>query len=207
LELDQPLRQGKPESGPVAGLCPELRLLELLEDPRFGEENLAATFDGLEGGDVYVMLETPIPEDLATLRAEHPDRIVYWPGAFTLFVGFDVQKPPFNDERVRQALNYAIDRQHVVDLLGDPTTQRLTCQILPPNLPGYAPFCPYTADPDVGAWSAPDTERAQALIEEAGAAGQEIAVSAAEVQPGAIKVMRHVVEVLEDLGLQPNLTS
>ena len=172
---------------------------------RFGEKNLAEAFDGLEGGDVDVMLDTPIPEDLATLRSEHPDRIVYWPGAFTLFVGFDVQKPPFDDERVRQALNYAIDRQHVVDILGDPTTQRLTCQILPPNLPGYAPFCPYTADPDVGAWSAPDMERAQALIEEAGAAGQVIAVSAAEVQPGAIKVMRYIVEVLEDLGLRPKL--
>jgi ABC-type transport system substrate-binding protein/class 3 adenylate cyclase/streptogramin lyase len=171
---------------------------------RFGEKNLAESFDALEGGDVDVMLETPTPEDLATLRSEHPDRIVYWPGAFTLYVGFDVQKPPFDDERVRQALNYAIDRQRVVDILGGPTTQRLTCQILPPNLPGYAPFCPYTADPDVGAWSAPDMERAQALIEEAGAAGQVISVSAAEVQPGAIKVMRYIVEVLEDLGLKPD---
>jgi hypothetical protein len=48
-------------------------------------------------------------------------------------------------------------------------------------------------------------ERAQALIEEASAAGQEIAVSAAEVQPGAVKVMRYVVEVLKDLDLQPDL--
>ena len=172
---------------------------------RFGEEDLADAFDELEDGDLDVMLDKPIPEDLGTLRAEHPDRIVYWPGAFTLYVGFDVQKPPFDDERVRQALSYAIDRQHIVDLLGDATTQRLTCQVLPPNLPGYAPFCPYTADPEVGAWSAPDMERAQALIEEAGAVGQEIAVSAAEVQLGAVEVMRYVVEVLDDLGLQPDL--
>jgi ABC-type transport system substrate-binding protein len=48
-------------------------------------------------------------------------------------------------------------------------------------------------------------DRAQALIEEAGAAGQVIAVSAAEVQPGTIKVMRYIVEVLEDLGLRPKL--
>lgn len=172
---------------------------------RFEEENLAEAFDGLESGNVDVMLDTPTPEDLAALRSEHPDRIVYWPGAFTFYVGFDVEKPPFDDERVRQALNYAIDRQHVVDPLGDTTTQRLTCQILPPNLPGYAPFCPYTSDPDVGAWSAPDMERARALIREAGAAGQHIAVWAAEVQPGAVEMMRYVVEVLEDLGLRPDL--
>ncbi|HJY31841.1 MAG TPA: ABC transporter substrate-binding protein, partial [Actinomycetota bacterium] len=34
---------------------------------RFGEKNLAEAFDGLEGGDVDVMLDRPMPEDLATL--------------------------------------------------------------------------------------------------------------------------------------------
>jgi peptide/nickel transport system substrate-binding protein len=218
-------RHPLPATGPYIVVRADKELIELERNPvfqewsaaaqpdgfvdaiswRFAEENLADVFDRLKDGKVDVMLDTPKPEDLAALRSQHPDQIVAWPGAFTLYVGFDVQKPPFDDERVRQAVSYAIDRQHVVDLLGDPTTQRLTCQILPPNLPGYAPYCPYTAEPEGGDWSAPDVDRAHALIEEAGAAGQRITVSAAEVQPGTVNVMRYVVEVLEDLGLRPDL--
>ncbi len=93
------------------------------------------------------MTDAPRPQDLASLQAAHPDQVVLSPSAQTVFVGFDVRKPPFDDVRVRQALNYAIDRDHVVELLGGPTSQRPTCQILPPNYQGYAPFCPYTLDP------------------------------------------------------------
>ena len=172
---------------------------------RFGQGNLAGVFDQLQAGEVDVMLDTPTPQDLATLRSEHPDQIVAWAGASTLYVGFDVRKPPFDDKAVRQAVNYAIDRQHVVDILGGPTIQRLTCQILPPTLPGYAPYCPYTVGGEGGAWSGPDLERARALIDEAGATGTKISVSAFEFLPGAVKVMRYVAEVLGDIGLRPDL--
>ena len=77
-------------------------------------------FDRLEAGEVDVMLETPVPEDLDALRSQHPDRVASWPAASTFFIGFDVLRPPFDDERVRQALAYAIDRDHIVDLLGGP---------------------------------------------------------------------------------------
>ena len=84
---------------------------------RFGHDAEVA-FDQLETGEVDVMTDEPMPEDLEFLAATDPDRVAQWPRAFALYVGMNLRKPPFDDVRVRRALNLAIDRRHVVDLLG-----------------------------------------------------------------------------------------
>ena len=130
----------------------------------------------------------------------------------TLYVGVDIQKEPFDDPRVRQAMNYGIDRGHVADLLGGPTSESPTCQILPPNFQGYEPFCPYTLEPDSGVWTAPDLDRAQALIKAAGAVGKEVTVYATDDPDGAlatpakrIRTMKYVAGMLNDIGLHAEL--
>jgi peptide/nickel transport system substrate-binding protein len=175
---------------------------------RFGWSAADAASD-LDAGRVDVMADGLPPEDIATLRATHPDRLAVWPLPSLFFVGFDVLKPPFDDARVRQAVNFAIDRDFVAEHLGGPVTPRPACQILPPTFQGYTPFCPYTADPGTGVWTKPDLERARELIQAAGAAGQEVVVSVTDapghMPPGAMDVMGHVVDVLNDLGLQASL--
>jgi peptide/nickel transport system substrate-binding protein len=178
---------------------------------RFHQE-LASAFDRLSAGELDWMTEPPRPQDLASLRAAHPDQVVPWPLPLTLYVGMDVLKPPFDDVLVRQALNYAIDRDHVVELAGGPASWHPTCQILPPNFHGYEPFCPYTLDPDAGVWSAPDPDRAQALIEDAHAIGEKVTVwvnddpGVGPVPPGArVEIARYVRDVLNELGLRASL--
>jgi peptide/nickel transport system substrate-binding protein len=168
---------------------------------RFGQDP-ANAFDRLSAGELDWMTDVPQPEDLASLQAEHPDQVVVWPRPWTYWVGFNALTPPFDDPRVRQALNYAIDRNHVVELHGGPSSYRLTCQVLPPNFQGYDPFCPYTLEPDSDAWSAQDLDRAHALIEDAGAMGEKVTALIARTSPGEAKIMRYIVEVLNELGLR-----
>lgn len=153
------------------------------------------------------MLDTPAPEDLDELRAEHPDRVAAWPAANTFFVGLDVQQPPFNDERVRQALAYAIDREHVVELLGGPVSHRLTCQVLPPTFQGYSPFCPFTVEADSPIWTAPDRARAESLIRDTDVAGARVSVLVARdgLIDGAVEVMEYVTGLMRELGVRPHL--
>src|SRR5215213_2878148 len=72
-------------------------------------------------------------------------------------VFLNVRTPPFHDPRVRRALNYAVDRGRVAELLGGHLTQKPTCQLLPPGIQGYVPTCRYTVNPNpADTWIAPD---------------------------------------------------
>ena len=59
--------------------------------------------------------------------------------------------PPFNALAARQAVNYAIDKNTMIALNGGPQTAQPACQFLPPTMPGYQPYCPYTLDPSPAA--------------------------------------------------------
>jgi YVTN family beta-propeller protein len=111
------------------------------------------------------------------LQAHHARQIHLNPQYATTYVFLNVRRPPFNDVRVRRALNYAVDRQRVAVLHGSALVARPTCQIVPPLVPGYRPYCPYTIAPDAsGAWKAPDLARARALIRESGTRGDSVVV-------------------------------
>lgn len=91
------------------------------------------------------------------------------------FVPLNTHLAPFNDVRVRQALNYAINRAEMVQLYGGPNFATPTCQPIAPGLPGYVPYCPYTLHPSAaGAWSAPDMARARQLVAASGTLGERV---------------------------------
>ncbi|MEA3459261.1 MAG: ABC transporter substrate-binding protein, partial [Chloroflexota bacterium] len=54
----------------------------------------------------------------------------------TYYLGFNVQEPPFDDVKVRQALNMAIDKQKIVDVVYKKTIPAANT-IIPSYFPGY----------------------------------------------------------------------
>ncbi len=65
------------------------------------------------------------------------------------YIGFDVTKPPFDDENVRLAFCHAVDRQRIVSILFKDGVTRAG-GILPAGMPGYdSTLDPYNYDPDL----------------------------------------------------------
>ncbi|MBO83707.1 MAG: ABC transporter substrate-binding protein [Actinobacteria bacterium] len=60
------------------------------------------------------------------------------PPSFTIsYIGFNVSEPPFDDQKFRQALNYAVDKQLIATQVYSDLVKP-AYGILPPNFPGFS---------------------------------------------------------------------
>ena len=82
-----------------------------------------------------------------------------------------------------------------------------TCQILPPAMPGYRPYCPYTINPSrSGGWTAPDLARAEQLVRASGTRGAKVTVTGAFGMRIPVQTTgRYLVSVLDQLGYRASL--
>lgn len=118
-----------------------------------------------------------VPAELLTeVRTQYPSQLHLDPVPGTYFYLLNAKVRPFNDVRARRALNYAVDRNAVIEAAGAGVAEP-TCQVLPPNFPGHRPYCPYTANPSPsGRWVAPDLARAKRLVAASGTKGERVTV-------------------------------
>ena len=63
------------------------------------------------------------------------------------YMFLNTRVPPFDNPDARRAINEAVDRGRLVELLGGRAAATATCQSLPPGFPGYQPYCPYGSTP------------------------------------------------------------
>jgi peptide/nickel transport system substrate-binding protein len=102
-------------------------------------------------------------------------RLYITPTSTTTALILNTRLAPFTEARVRRAINYAVDRARIAQLLGQDSQP--ACQILPVGLPGHRPYCPYTIDPNpAGGWQAPDLALAERLIAASGTRGTPITI-------------------------------
>jgi YVTN family beta-propeller protein len=143
------------------------------------------------------------PPDVGTLSARFARQLHINPLPGIAFAAFNVTSPPFDDEHVRQAVSFAADRQAAVSVLGGPGAAQPTCQIIPPGLPGYRPYCPFTTDPGAtGQWIGPDLARAKQLIAASRTSGMHVTVWAHDTDG---RFGRYFVGLLRELGYRASL--
>ena len=99
-----------------------------------------------------------------SLAARYPTRVHAGLKLSTSFVFLNTRQPPFTNIKARQAVNYAIDRARILQLLHlAPGQAAVTCQMLPADFPGHQSYCPYTAGTKDGVWHGPDMAKARRL--------------------------------------------
>jgi YVTN family beta-propeller protein len=169
------------------------------------DQSTESAIRAVESGAADWVELTGIPrERVKGLLAGNAGRLHINPQPFTLWFDLNTNVPPFDDVRVRRALNYATDRGRLARLPA-PLSARPACQILPPTFPAYRPFCPYTAAPNAaGTWVAPDMAKARALVKASGTTGTKIEVLGVQRRI-PLALARYFASVLRELGYRTSL--
>jgi peptide/nickel transport system substrate-binding protein len=131
-----------------------------------------------------------IPTDrLAATQQKYGDQIKVYTPANTYYFFMNTREKPFDNLKVRQAVNYAINRDALVRIFGG--LAQPTQQVLPPTYPQYKKLDPYPYN----------LAKAKQLIKDAGATGAQVTVwnHARGLDP---KASDYLVPVLNSIGLK-----
>ncbi|CAN5715088.1 ABC transporter substrate-binding protein [soil metagenome] len=111
----------------------------------------------LETGGVDVAYDVN-PQDISRLE-DHPSvELLEYQDLGTTYVGFNADRAPFDDVRVRQAINHAIDIETIVDVIWEGQAVRAASPLSPNVFASHPGVEPYAYDP----------ERARQLLADAG---------------------------------------
>ena len=126
---------------------------------------------GKEGMERYEQDELDIlyPYDHGSLKEgrqfiqHHPNEYISMPSSGTMYLAFDVTRPPFDDARVRQALVLAVDRNTIANRVLQGLDFPAGGGFVPPGIPGHVSGIALPYDP----------ARAREKLAEAGYPGGE----------------------------------
>jgi peptide/nickel transport system substrate-binding protein len=156
-------------------------------------KNQSAQAQAIQNNQSDFMVDPPPADLLPQIESQYSDRFRFEESINTYYFFFNTQEPPFNDVRVRQAVNYAIDPAALTRIFGG----RLhpSQQILPPGMPGYQEYKLYPG---------PDLEKAKALIAEAHPSDMDITVWTND-EPDRKRIGAYYQDVLNSLGFNTTL--
>jgi peptide/nickel transport system substrate-binding protein len=207
-----------PATGPYQVQSVQLTTLVLTRNPAFtawapdttpdgSVERIEVTY-GADPGDVVdavlhgsadLVLDPPV-DRLEELAVRYPTSLTLVDQPATLGLMLDTRHPPFDDPRARKAVAMAVDRRAVIGALSS-APARPSCQVLPPVVVGYRPYCPYGAGPGSDR-SDVDLDAARRLVRETGTAGDAVTVL---VPDSRLPEGRVVARTLHSVGYRVEL--
>ena len=137
-------------------------------------KSTARQAQGVISGDLDYMQDPPSADLKPEIRARYSDRYDEHVTVSTFYFFMNSRTPPFDDPKVREAVNYGVDKPALARIYAGELQPG--CSFLPPGMPGAdddldVAGCPW-GDPN----KPPDVERARRMIKEAGAAGAKVTV-------------------------------
>jgi ABC-type transport system substrate-binding protein len=145
-------------------------------------------------------IDNPGTDDIATIQADSNLKFYPRPALNVFYLGLNNAIAPFDNEKVRQAVAMAIDKQRIVDQYY-PAGSSVAQQFVPPSLkPGFS-------DTGDGAkWYTYDPAAAKALLKDAGFPnGFDVTLSYRDVVrgylPQASKVAQELQAQLKEVGI------
>jgi peptide/nickel transport system substrate-binding protein len=157
-----------------------------------------AQVTAVENGQADWTYENVPADRLNELGTKYASQVHVNPLTAFWYLPMNVNLPPFNNLKARQAVNFALDRNAAVKIFGGPNLASPSCQVLPPGFPGHQDYCPYTKNPGTK-WSAPDIAKAKQLVKESGTAGQKVTVYSSDDDVNKAMGV-YVQSVLNEIG-------
>jgi peptide/nickel transport system substrate-binding protein len=114
------------------------------------------------------------------------------------YLAMNTNLAPFDNLQARQAVNWAIDRNSIVQLYGGPNLAAPVCTVLPPGFPGHVDTCDYTKGGG-STWKAPDLAKAKQLVQQSGTAGTKVGVVVSDDEVNK-SMGEYVQSVLNSIG-------
>lgn len=141
------------------------------------------------------------PSDGKGIEANSALQLIERPSMNIGYLGLTNTRPPFDNVLVRQAVNYAINKQEIVDAFFEGRAQ-VAVNPMPPSISGYNDeITGYEFNP----------EKAKELLKEAGYDGSEIELWAMPVprpyMPDGAKVAQVIQKNLEDVGIPSKIVT
>jgi len=158
-------------------------------------KNQQRQIDDVLQNKVDFVLDPPPADRIREVNDKAKGRYATFVTNSTYYIFMNERVAPFDNEKVRQAVNYGIDKRALARIFGGLLAP--ACNFLPPGMKGYQKIepCPY-GDPN----GAPNVEKAKQLIKEAGAEGADVTVFGNDEDPSK-PVAEYIADAMNSIGL------